>query len=416
MFLATFLLTTALALAEVQSAVSGRDAQSVPNNITTSVAVNASSTGLADESNNRRPKSVPSGAQDAPMPAARNDTNVVTRRTRPNASTPVSVRAVVPVARNAAESTQPAPVDPEVNKVAVKVNGELAPFCDIADALWMLDETDRFEPGRDITVNTDPRKGALLQDVNEAKFGTPLYDTFTNLLDNYDPVQTRFDRVTPEDTAEQGAFLDVMLDTKPMQLLARYLAASKHAAGASRAALREHLMQLWFTPFHRGGGKNSSSGFEHTFTGELALKGEANYEVSGFHNWIVYSRLERLGQVAFTQWKNPRVAKTLPNGHPNPHAADPTPNLASVSFTWTHGDIVAKKPLSSMYIGASPAFEIALYTLALTVGQEGSNVCDIGEYTTDVRAFKLQRGAITVSGTAFGSAQQWNGVRLEVRD
>ena len=59
--------------------------------------------------------------------------------------------------------------------------------------------------------------------------------------------------------------------------------------------------------------------------------------------------------------------------------------MLSVQFTW-NGQV---KDVSSMFIGTSPEFELALYTLCFLAGQE-ENVVQVGDYEVKIKVYRIK--------------------------
>ncbi len=59
--------------------------------------------------------------------------------------------------------------------------------------------------------------------------------------------------------------------------------------------------------------------------------------------------------------------------------------MLSVQFSW-NGQL---KDISSMFIGTSPEFEFALYTLCFLAGQE-ENVVQVGDYEVNIKAYRIK--------------------------
>ena len=58
--------------------------------------------------------------------------------------------------------------------------------------------------------------------------------------------------------------------------------------------MRANIEEIWFTFYSRSGATLGSSGFEHSFVGELD-----EGDVSGFHNWVSFLREEEAGNVNY---------------------------------------------------------------------------------------------------------------------
>jgi len=101
------------------------------------------------------------------------------------------------------------------------------------------------------------------------------------LLDNYIPDVKVTEIVTPEERAEEEAFLDAVFAT-PLMIKAQEFLASKNLPNG-----RAKFHEIWFDMYNRGGGILGSSGFEHVFAGEIN-----GNSVSGFHNYLFHAQEE----------------------------------------------------------------------------------------------------------------------------
>lgn len=64
---------------------------------------------------------------------------------------------------------------------------------------------------------------------------------------------------------------------------------------------------------------------------------------------------------------------------------DANERMLSVQFTW-NGQL---KDVSSMFIGTSPEFELALYTLCFLAGQE-ENIVQVGDYEVKIKVYRIK--------------------------
>jgi len=211
----------------------------------------------------------------------------------------------------------------------------------ISDQIWQAD-------GNRITGNDVQYTSAsapLFNYVNEARFTGATFRTFIALLDNYNPVLGQAETCGTACRNEETAFLDSILNTRPIQLLHNWL-FSKGLAPQSQPGFRDLLRQYFFLQYTRSGGVLDSSGFEHTFVGETR-----GNDVTGFHNWITAYHREKSGAFVY----GPYIS-TCPN------------EVVKFSFRY-YG---ATKPVSSMFMRTSPEVEIALYALCLSV-HNGTN-------------------------------------------
>ncbi|TPX68746.1 hypothetical protein SpCBS45565_g02931 [Spizellomyces sp. 'palustris'] len=259
---------------------------------------------------------------------------------------------------------------------------ELANLADAVARLWELD-ANRLEPGRDFTLNlqnatkvyaqVDASPAPLFANVSpELLRRFPTYVLFMALLDNYHAQNGIAESVTAEEIKEQHAFIEELLKTAPIQYCHRYLAA-KALAPANLGEFKQLLKSIWFDLYKRQTA-NDSSAFEHTFVGEL----KAGQGVLGFHNWIQFFLEERKRTVDYRGYILPRRRN---GGGRSPEYS----HVLSFQFSW-HGEV---KPVSTFFIGTSPEFEIALYTLMFLTGQE-NNVVYIEDTEVSIKCHKFQ--------------------------
>ncbi|XP_038609151.1 poly(U)-specific endoribonuclease [Tachyglossus aculeatus] len=175
--------------------------------------------------------------------------------------------------------------------------------------------------------------------VNEQLFSKPTYAAFIRLLDNYNRATGRCEEVTDRELAEQDNFLRTIMDTPILQALYAFL-HSKNRYG-SKEEFVEDLKNMWFGLYSRSSAEGDSSGFEHVFSGEVK-KGQ----VSGFHNWIRFYLQEKAGLVNYYSYN-----------YDGPW--DSYPDVLGLQFNWDG----YYKEVGSAFIGSSPEFEFALYSL-----------------------------------------------------
>ncbi|MCJ8740496.1 hypothetical protein PDJAM_G00059790 [Pangasius djambal] len=109
---------------------------------------------------------------------------------------------------------------------------------------------------------------------------------------------------------------------------------------------KEQLHRIWFELYaRRGSSRPDSSGFEHVFVGET----RGGHTVIGFHNWIQLYLQEKLGHIDYKGY-------SVKANSPEP---DEKKHILALQFSWKNGI----KPKGSIFVGVSPEFEFALYTL-----------------------------------------------------
>lgn len=98
-------------------------------------------------------------------------------------------------------------------------------------------------------------------------------------------------------------------------------------------------------------------------------------------------------------------------------SADETPGPRCVSggAAWVYAGLIALqfswrgekgKPMSSCFLGTSPEFEIAAYTVCFLSGKHGRNMdVQLGEYEVEISCIPLGRDCI---GTAYIAAARMN--------
>ncbi|XP_063751157.1 uridylate-specific endoribonuclease B isoform X2 [Eleginops maclovinus] len=168
---------------------------------------------------------------------------------------------------------------------------------------------------------------------------------FISLLDNYVSDTGEPEIVTPEEVAENHKFLDCIIQTPTMKIAHKYL-AEKNLSPKDETKFKEQLYRIWFELYARkGASKPDSSGFEHVFVGET----RGGRIVIGFHNWIQLYLQEKMGHI---DYKGYSVDAHSPQPDENKH-------ILALQFSWKDGI----KPKGSIFVGVSPEFEMALYTV-----------------------------------------------------
>jgi poly(U)-specific endoribonuclease len=278
--------------------------------------------------------------------------------------------------------------------------------------------------------STTPGEEEEEEEEEEEQQKHPTYTAFFALLDNYSREVGVAEVVTAEERREEAAFLDAIMATAPMAYAHAYLLKRGKLGRAQRseAGFKALLHELWFELYSRSGhhGARDSSGFEHVFVGEVK-----EGEVSGFHNWLAFYKEERRGTVDYKGYIPARrraKAKQRSNGRGGderrvaPDGGSYTKrefrsyyggyeewdgaavhehdegekHLLTISFAW---DGVIKS-IGSSFIGVSPEFEMALYTLMFLCGEEENDV-EIGGYKVRVTCYSMGRKPNLKIGTCF---------------
>ncbi|XP_078075685.1 uridylate-specific endoribonuclease C isoform X1 [Mustelus asterias] len=236
----------------------------------------------------------------------------------------------------------------------------------ILNELWKADEN-RLLPGKDYQISVqgkasyvpagsnnakDNARRPLFSYVNEERLRTiKSFAAFTALLDNYEMSTGIAEVVTPEERAENSRFLDVILETKVMQITHQYL-TSKSLTSANPQEFKQHLYDIWFQLYSRGGNRGrDSSGFEHVFVGET----KRGREIMGLHNWVQFYLQEKRDHIDYKGF----VARKDKN------KPDEDDHVLTLQFSWKE----MVKPVGSSFIGVSPEFEFAVYTICFLQSQ-----------------------------------------------
>ncbi|XP_073328441.1 uridylate-specific endoribonuclease C [Pagrus major] len=252
-----------------------------------------------------------------------------------------------------------------LNALRPAVNQELS---NIFNELWRLD-VNRMTPGVDYTISVQGRASFVTQgshvvqdhasqplfsNVNEGKLrNSTTISRFTRLLDNYERSTGVAERVTAEELTEINLFLDAVLQTEVMKRAHRYL-VSKGKSSSDLRQFKSQLNLIWFHLYHRQRNAGlDSSGFEHVFVGET----RSGSDIVGFHNWIQFYLQEKNSHLDYKGYKA--------RDHDLPDQDDHVLNL---QFSW-HGLV---KPVGSAFIGTSPEFEMALFTIVFLLNTDRS--------------------------------------------
>ncbi|KAI9292641.1 hypothetical protein K502DRAFT_319489 [Neoconidiobolus thromboides FSU 785] len=226
------------------------------------------------------------------------------------------------------------------------------------EKLWNLD-SNRLNPGLDYELylknsrTGDSGSQKLFRYVNESRILTiPTYKYFYDLLDNYNSSTGIEESFGTKEIGEMEQFLKAFASTKPGMYLHQYLVAKRLCSG-DPTSFQRMMYDIWFKLYKRET-KNDSSAFEHVFLGETR-----NEEILGFHNWIYFYYEEKANRLNYHGYVAPHHSHPLQNPNGKEH-------LLQTKFTWKN----CSKPISSGFIGTSPEFEMALYTLCFLTEQE----------------------------------------------
>ena len=236
-------------------------------------------------------------------------------------------------------------------------------FNEIVNSLYNNDENCAFSPKHyelDLQGHTDKVEDNASRPLfafmdTEDLLNRPTYATFLALLDNYISETHADEEVTEEEKEENIAFITAITDTYLMKNFFEQLTA-KELFNGDYEDFKSFLMTNWFGLYSRDyqsrrEGCLDSSAFEHTFVGEtkVASPDDDEYKPMGFHNWLRFYTLERDGELDYEG----HVKKANRN------------YMIQVQFNWQG----CKDKKSSIFVGTSPEFEVAVYTLAMILAR-----------------------------------------------
>ncbi|CAH8489313.1 unnamed protein product [Schistosoma haematobium] len=231
-------------------------------------------------------------------------------------------------------------------------HGENKELSEFYTKLYKEDEN-KVRPGIDYKLNlqanlentrklVDLSTKPLFEFVDEDIFrNRPTFAKFVALLDNYNPQVGVTEIVTEQQQKEEDDFINELLKTKVMKMTYNFLIEKQKLSG-DITNFGKFLKDLWFKRYKRRS-PGDSSAFEHVFVGE-----HKNLDVLGLHNWIQFYLKEKKNQLNFFGWTR-RFCKD---------------QLITVTYV---NENKYKKPIGSVFVGSSPEFDIAVYTVAFAL-------------------------------------------------
>ncbi|KAH8850209.1 Poly(U)-specific endoribonuclease-A [Schistosoma japonicum] len=205
----------------------------------------------------------------------------------------------------------------------------------------------------------------LFKNVSEDIFKRrPTFKKFISLLDNYNPKVGVTEIVTQQQQNEEDEFINELLKTTIMKMTHQFL-VKKQNLSEDINDFGKYLKALWFERYQRKS-LNDSSAFEHVFVGE-----HKRSTVLGLHNWIQFYLKEKNHKINYFGWK----AKSCGD------------KLLSVTFT---DENKYKKETGTIFVGSSPEFDMALYTVAFALHPTSSFNVLIAGCAMKITCYKLE--------------------------
>ncbi|XP_045908761.1 uridylate-specific endoribonuclease C-like [Micropterus dolomieu] len=258
---------------------------------------------------------------------------------------------------------------------------------EVFNQIWCLD-TNRLRPGTDYIISLQGKAGFVAQGsnnardmaraplfkyVNEAKLKSiKTFANFISLLDNYEVSTGVAETVTPEELQENRLFIDSIMETDVMKCAHKYL-VKKGQSPADPAQFKRQLYDIWFRLYHRDrSGGEDSCGFEHVFVGETKF----GREIIGLHNWVQFYLQEKKNLVDYKGYKA-RDNKATP---------DEDDHVLNLQFSWKG----LVKPVCGCFIGVSPEFEVAIFTIIFLMTNEKMTtvVAKVDEYLLELVVYR----------------------------
>ncbi|MEQ2284047.1 hypothetical protein AMECASPLE_017593 [Ameca splendens] len=258
---------------------------------------------------------------------------------------------------------------------------------EVLNQLWDLD-SNRLKPGTDYRISLQGKAGYVAPGSNSAKdrANAPLfayvneeklkniktYAHFISLLDNYEMSTGVSETVTSEELQENQLFIDAIMETEVMKCAHKYL-VKKGQSPADPGKFKRQLYDMWFRLYHRDrSGGEDSCGFEHVFVGET----KHGKEIMGLHNWVQFYLQEKHGHVDYKGYK----------ARDNKNTPDEDDHVLNLQFSWKG----LVKPFGSSFIGISPEFEVAVFTIIFLMSSEKmtSVMVKVDEYMLELVVYR----------------------------
>ncbi|TKS83060.1 Poly(U)-specific endoribonuclease-B [Collichthys lucidus] len=229
----------------------------------------------------------------------------------------------------------------------------------IAQELWDSD-TNRLKPGKDYRISLQGKAGdsmtGLYEDDNDGA-GYPLFTfvdentfkketflAFISLLDNYESDTGEPEIVTPEEVAENHKFLDAIIQTSTMKIAHKYL-VEKRLSPMDDTKFKEQLYRIWFELYARRGSSQIPQGLNMCLLERLEEGGLSSAFTTGSSSTSRKSWDTLTTKATLSVQIHPSLMRTNTSWH--------------YKFSWKNGI----KPKGSIFVGVSPEFEMALYTV-----------------------------------------------------
>lgn len=216
-----------------------------------------------------------------------------------------------------------------------------------------------------------------LMSIDSKAFNIPTIAKLSPLYDNYIVQSSMNEDYTNHEKNEENAFLNSIINTDVMMDAKKFLL--EKGVINHNDNFKNLLHDIWFNMYSREKGKVGSSGFEHVFLGEIK-----NNKVSGLHNWIYFDREERNNRANYLGY-----LKKIDLGDKG----------AILKYSFKFYNI--HKPVGGMFIGTSPEFEMALYSVCFLLRADKICPLKLNGHRFVIRTFTFTYNRKKLIGSAF---------------
>jgi len=230
------------------------------------------------------------------------------------------------------------------------------------------------------SATNDAAANRLFTYVNENRlFGHPTTRLMIGLFDDFRlSSAVREDQETNRNNKrEVEAFLTAIINTRVMQLTYDYVRANNLIRNLTPQRWRSTLYRIWFKLYSRHRGVLGSSGFEHVFLGEID-----DGQAKGIHNWVWIYKQEKLGNLDY-------------QGHISSLTFNPC--VARGRFVLKENNRNYGKPMTSFMPGATPEFEMAMFTLAFLKHPNAIAHVEINRVNLKIQTYKNRDGSLATA-------------------
>ncbi|KAK7155526.1 hypothetical protein R3I93_010229 [Phoxinus phoxinus] len=218
----------------------------------------------------------------------------------------------------------------------------------------------------------------LFKQVSSTLLSKPTYTALLNLLDNYKRMTGEVEDVPSQEVQEQDTFLQQTMNTDLGRELYNFLYSK--GAYSSQSEFIQDLKMMWFGLYSRSDGKLDSSGFEHIFVGEIK-----SGKVSGFHNWLQFYQSEKQGLLNYYSHSFDGPWTTYPD-------------VLGMQFNWNG----YYKEVGSAFIGCSPEFDLAIYSLCYITRPGKKCYVSLGGQSLGIQTYTWDK-------TSYGNGKKYIG-------